>query len=250
MISEEEIIVKERLQKAIARAGICSRRRAEELIISGRVKVNDVVITQLGQKVDPENDIIKVDNNVLNLRVPKVYLLLHKPPGYITTVHDPHGRPTVMDLIPKKVRLFPVGRLDLNSEGLLILTNDGRLAHMLTHPRFEVTKTYEVWVKGQPQANKLLKLTTGIVLEDGLAHAKRVSIVGTWTQGTRLDVVMAEGRKREVRRLFQAIGFPVQRLIRHKLGPLSLGQLPLGHTRSLTKEEVAALYRAAGQASS
>lgn len=239
--------MKERLQKFIARAGVCSRRRAEELIVSGRVKVNGRVVTELGIKVDPKDNSIALDDHILTLEREKVYLLLHKPPSYVTTAHDPHGRPTVLDLVPKGVRLFPVGRLDYNSEGLLLLTNDGTLAYLLTHPRFGVTKTYEVWVKGQLSEDKILQLTTGIRLQDGLARAARVSAAGIWVKGTRWKVVMTEGRKREVRRLFQEIGAPVQRLIRRKLGPLSLGQLPSGQFRPLTRAEVATLYHAAGR---
>lgn len=242
----EEIILKERLQKVIARAGICSRRRAEQLIVAGRVKVNGCVVTELGQKVDPEKDSVAVDDNTVTMEKSKIYLMLHKPPGYVTTVYDPQGRPTVLDLVPKKARLFPVGRLDYNSEGLLLLTNDGTLAYLLTHPRFKVTKTYEVWVKGRPPENKIRRLLTGIQLEDGPARAVKVSPAGTWIKGTCWEIVMAEGRKREVRRMFKAIGAPVKRLIRHKIGTLSLGHLPLGQVRPLSKTEVAALYQVAG----
>lgn len=246
---ERRTFLKERLHKIIARAGVCSRRRAEELITAGRVKVNGCVITRLGQKVDPDTDSIAVDDVILTVSKPKVYLMLHKPPGYVTTVHDPQGRPTVLDLVPKGIRLFPVGRLDYNSEGLLILTNDGALAYRLTHPSVGVVKTYEVWVLGHP-GDKTKQLVTGIQLEDGPAQAVKVSAVGTWEQGTCWEVEMMEGRKREVRRLFQAIGAPVKRLIRRKIGPLSLGQLPPGKARTLTRAEVIALYRASKHYSS
>ncbi|NLG87438.1 MAG: rRNA pseudouridine synthase [Firmicutes bacterium] len=239
--------MKERLQKVIAQAGLASRRRAEELILSGRVKVNDTVVTKLGCKVDPMIDVVSIDDHVLPVQEQKTYILLYKPVGYVTTVSDPYKRPTVLDLVPNPKRLFPVGRLDINSEGLLLLTNDGTLAHLLMHPRFGVTKTYEVWIKGQLSADKLQQLTTGIQLEDGPARAIKVSLVGSWSQGSRWKVVMGEGRKREIRRMFLSIGAPVQRLIRRNLGPLSLGQLTPGQFRPLTKAEVVALYQAAGQ---
>ena len=240
--------MKERLQKVIAKAGLASRRRAEKMILSGRVKVNGTVVTELGYKVDPIAELISVDDHLLPMQEQKTYILLHKPAGYVTTVYDPHGRPTVLDLSPDTRRLFPVGRLDMNSEGLLLLTNDGTLAYLLTHPRFGVTKIYEVWIRGQPSADALRPLTTGIQLEDGPARALKVSLTGSWAQGSRWEVVMVEGRKREVRRMFKAIGAPVQRLIRRKLGPLSLGRLLPGQTRLLTKAEVTALYQTAGQA--
>ncbi|MGI6128795.1 MAG: pseudouridine synthase [bacterium] len=239
--------MRERLQKFIAHAGIASRRRAEQLILNGQVKVNGVIISELGHKIDPMVDVIAVNDQVINLQKQKVYLMLHKPAGYVTTVFDPQGRPTVLDLVSNKERLFPVGRLDLDSEGLLLLTNDGTLANLLTHPRYGVTKTYEVWVQGRPTTDKIRTLTTGVQLEDGPARALRVSLVGGWSKGSRFEVVMVEGRKREVRRLFQVIGAPVKRLIRQKIGPLSLVQLPLGQTRPLTKDEIASLYQAAGQ---
>ncbi|MGI6604367.1 MAG: rRNA pseudouridine synthase [Firmicutes bacterium] len=238
--------MQQRLQKLIADAGIVSRRRAEELITQGRVRVNGKVVRELGAKADPDVDSVSVDGR--SIATPhRIYLLLNKPQGYVTTARDPEGRPTVLDLVRTNVRVFPVGRLDLNSEGLLILTNDGCLTNLLTHPRFQVTKTYEVWVRGSPGPRDLKVLTKGVILEDGPAAAKRVALLGPWDGGSRLQVVMGEGRKREVRRLFAAIGFPVERLIRRRLGPLALGSLPVGQYRSLTPEEVASLYRAAGQ---
>ncbi|NMA55488.1 MAG: rRNA pseudouridine synthase [Firmicutes bacterium] len=236
--------MKERLHKVIAQAGVCSRRRAEELIQAGRVKVNGDVVTRLGQKVDPDTDSIAVDDVLITRTQPKVYLMLHKPTGYITTVRDPQRRPTVMDLVSADVRLFPIGRLDYESEGLLILTNDGDLAYRLTHPSFEVVKTYEVWVAGYPDRKRIGKLKTGIRLEDGLAQARRVVAIGSWEEGSRWEVDLIEGRKRQVRRMFEAITAPVKRLIRTKIGPLKLGQLPAGKTRALTPTEIAALYSA------
>ncbi|MDK2856107.1 MAG: rRNA synthase [Bacillota bacterium] len=237
--------MEERLQKLIARAGLTSRRRAEELIVQGRVQVNGRVVTELGTKADPEKDKITVDGRELP-SPRRAYYLLHKPRGYVTTVRDPQGRPTVIDLVPARTRLFPVGRLDLDSEGLLLLTNDGELAYLLTHPRFQVEKVYEVWVRGYPAPKDLEALRRGVLLEDGPARAAKVEMLGSWQKGARLAVTMYEGRKREVRRLFAALGFEVERLIRRRLGPLELGDLPAGRARRLTPQEVASLYRAAG----
>lgn len=237
-------VVEERLQKLIARAGVTSRRRAEELIVQGRVQVNGLVVTELGAKADPEKDTITVDGRELP-SPQREYYLLHKPRGYVTTVRDPQGRPTVIDLVPAWTRLFPVGRLDLDSEGLLLLTNDGELAYLLTHPRFEVEKVYEVWVRGHPTPKDLEALRRGVLLEDGPARAAQVEMLGNWQKGARLAVTMYEGRKREVRRLFGTLGFEVKRLIRRRLGPIELGDLPVGHARRLTPQEVANLYRAA-----
>ncbi|MDK2881934.1 MAG: rRNA synthase [Bacillota bacterium] len=236
--------MEERLQKIIARAGLASRRQAEQLIVQGRVQVNGRVVTELGTKADPERDTITVDGRELP-SPHRVYYLLHKPRGYITTVRDPQGRPTVIDLLPARTRLFPVGRLDLDSEGLLLLTNDGELAYLLTHPRFGVEKVYEVWVRGYLAPEDLEVLKHGVLLEDGPARPAKVEVLGTWQKGARLSVTMLEGRKREVRRLFGSLGFEVERLIRRRLGPLKLGNLPAGHARPLTPQEVAALYRAA-----
>lgn len=238
--------MQERLQKLIARAGVASRRRAEELIRAGRVRVNGRVVTELGTKADPEKDRITVNGRELP-SPRKRYLLLHKPRGYVTTLYDPQGRPTILDLVPPGERVFPVGRLDMDSEGLLLLTNDGRLAYLLTHPRFQVRKEYDVWVRGEPTARDLALLTHGVTLEDGTARARSVQVLGPWKDGMRLRVTMTEGRKREVRRLFAALGFTVERLIRRRVGPVALGSLPPGQIRSLTAEEIAALYRAARQ---
>ncbi|HHY92029.1 MAG TPA: rRNA pseudouridine synthase [Firmicutes bacterium] len=240
--------MEERLQKIIARAGLGSRRRTEELIRAGQVQVNGRTVTELGTKADPERDEITVQGK----RLPsprRTYLLLNKPRGYVTTLHDPQGRPTVADLVPGPERVFPVGRLDLDSEGLLLLTNDGQLAYLLTHPRFGVEKVYEAWVQGRPTPADLAVLRRGVVLEDGPARARDVQVLGAWAGGTRLALTMVEGRKREVRRLLAALGFPVERLIRRRLGPVELGTLSAGQVRSLSPAEVAQLYRAAAGAS-
>jgi 23S rRNA pseudouridine2605 synthase len=236
--------LEERLHKVIAQAGVCSRRRAEGLIRAGRVKVNGIVVTQLGQKVNLTTDFITVDGTTITVDKERAYIMLHKPPGYLTTAYDPHGRPTVLDLIDVKIRLFSVGRLDYNSEGLLLLTNDGILAYRVAHPSFEVTKTYEVWVAGRPNNTEISSLKIGIELDDGWAQARRVSEIGDWARGTCWEIDLVEGRKRQVRRMFHAIGAPVKRLIRQRIGPLVLGQLPRGKTRLLTQTEIAALYDA------
>ncbi|MDK2926633.1 MAG: rRNA synthase [Bacillota bacterium] len=236
--------MQERLQKLIAQAGLASRRRAEELIARGLVQVNGETVTELGAKADLERDTITVQGKKLP-SPRRLYLLINKPRGYVTTVRDPQGRPTVLDLVGTRERVFPVGRLDLDSEGLLILTNDGRLAYLLTHPRFQVEKVYEAWVHGKPRPEDLAALLSGVLLEDGPARVQAVEVLGTWRGGSRLAVTMVEGRKREVRRLLAAVGFPVERLIRRRLGPLPLGSLPAGRFRPLTAGEVAALYHAA-----
>ncbi|HHU51311.1 MAG TPA: rRNA pseudouridine synthase [Firmicutes bacterium] len=233
----------ERLQKFMARCGVASRRQAEKMIIAGRVSVNSRVVLEPGHKIDPENDQVLVDGRHIRPEAEKVYILLHKPEGYVTTVHDPQGRPTVLDLVNRApqlqwIRLFPVGRLDYNTTGLLLLTNDGGLAYALTHPRYQVEKTYEVLVKGVPSSDALTALRKGILLEDGLTAPAKVDIFAFKAGNAILRLVIHEGRKRQVRRMCQAIGHPVLALQRIALGPLKLGCLEPGAFRRLSGEEL------------
>ena len=237
--------MKERLQKVIARAGVTSRRKAEDLILNKKVKVNGRIVNQLGHKIDPLADTITINGRPINVNLPKIYLMLHKPRGYLTTVQDERGRPTVMDLISCEYRVFPVGRLDQETEGLLLLTNDGSFSHLVTHPSYKVTKTYEAWIEGKLTPNKLSVLMSGILLDDGLAKALNVNIIDSWAGGYCIKMVMAEGRKRIVRRMFDALDTNVKRLIRRKIGLVSLGQLEPGKSRPLTKLEVASLFKEA-----
>jgi len=235
---------RQRLQKILAAAGYGSRRACEELIRQGRVQVNGQVVTELGTRVDPNLDEISVDGAPISGPVKKVYLILNKPPGYISTVHDPWGRPTILDLIPHQGRLYPVGRLDAESEGLLLLTNDGRLTHRLTHPRYEREKEYLALLKGRPKDAVLSQLRRGVDLEEGRTAPAMVSRVSrregleTPPGTTWLRIVLHEGRKRQIRRMCAAVGHPVQRLIRVRMGPIELGDLPVGGYRPLSAKEV------------
>jgi 23S rRNA pseudouridine2605 synthase len=234
----------ERLQKVLAQAGVASRRACEELIRQGRVQVNGQVVTELGTKVDPNLDEISVDGTPIADPAEKVYLILNKPPGYISTVHDPWGRPTVLDLIPYEERLYPVGRLDAESEGLLLLTNDGRLTHRLTHPRYEHEKEYLTLVRGRPRDAVLSRLRRGVDLEEGRTAPAEVNRVSrkegleTPPDTTWLRIVIHEGRKRQIRRMCAAVGHPVQRLVRVRMGPIELGDLAVGEYRPLSAKEV------------
>lgn len=235
--------MRERLQKLLAAAGLASRREAERWIVAGRVTVNDVVAA-LGDGADPAVDRILVDGRPLRLVEPKYYLLLNKPAGYVTTRNDPEGRPIVTDLIKDiPARLHPVGRLDLTTEGLLLLTNDGELTNRLAHPRHEVEKVYLVRVRGIVSATARRQLEEGVLLEDGLTAPARVDNVRVSGNHTWLEIAIHEGRNRQVRRMCEAVGYPVSRLKRIRLAFLSLGSLPSGRYRSLTPEEVARLKK-------
>ncbi len=233
-----------RLQKLIAHSGITSRRGAEEMIKAGRVTV-DGQRAHLGQKVMPESAVVEVDGVRLPVRPDLVYYLVNKPAGVVSTAVDPHGRPTLTGLVPKEPRVFPVGRLDIDSEGLILLTNDGDLTNLLTHPRHGVAKTYTVLVAGVPSAAEVQRLVTGLELDDGFAAAQSARLLDTIRNRAQLEVVMAEGRKREVRRMCDAIGYPVIRLFRTAIGPLRDPTLRTGQARLLTVEEVRSLYSAA-----
>ena len=237
----------ERLQRALARAGFGSRRSSEDLIVAGRVKVDGRVAT-LGDKVDPTTADVELDGVRVNLDPNVRYFALHKPAGVVTTMKDPQGRPSVRELLPADgPRVVPVGRLDRDSEGLLLLTNDGDLANRLTHPRFGVEKEYLAEVDGRPASRHVAALHRGIELEDGIARAASVRIVDARGDRGQLRLVMTEGRKREVRRLLAAIGLPVTRLVRLRIGPVGLGGLRPGTYRELTVEEIRGLAEAAGR---
>jgi 23S rRNA pseudouridine2605 synthase len=243
----------ERLQKIISAAGVASRRLAEELITQGRVAVNGKTVTTLGTKADPEHDEIKVDGRRIREQKRKRYLLLYKPRGYVTTRSDPQGRPTVMDLLKGvKEYVYPVGRLDYDSEGLLILTNDGDLAAHLTHPRHEVEKVYEARVKGLPDDHDLERLSKGILVEGRRTAPAKIRIperasrvTSTGTEHTIVEIAVHEGRHRQVRKMFDAIGHPVVRLRRVRIGPIVDEMIPPGHWRELDAQELAKLRRAA-----
>ena len=199
----------------------------------------------LGQKVDVDTARVEVDGLPLPIRPDLAYYLLNKPPGVVSTAVDPHGRPTVVDMVPSPHRLYPVGRLDADSEGLLILTNDGDLTALLTHPRHEVTKTYLARVTGRVDKTVVRRLETGVDLDDGRARAQRARLVQATATESLVEVVMGEGRKREVRRMFESLGHPVVRLVRTAIGPLTDRDLTPGSHRPLTIEEVRSLYAAA-----
>ncbi|MCS7238927.1 MAG: rRNA pseudouridine synthase [Thermoguttaceae bacterium] len=237
---------KHRLQKVLAAAGFGSRRKCEELILAGRVMVDGKVVTELGTKVDPEKNKILVDG--LPIKIPeRIYYAVYKPEGVVCTHRDPSGRLRVIDLVPETdVRLFFVGRLDLHSEGLMLITNDGELAQRLTHPRFGVPKVYRVLVAGVPDEKVLTKLVKGVHFADFVARAKRVRMLKKYKQSAVLEIELCEGHNREIRRMLARFGHKVYKLKRIAIGPLSLGKLKPGQWRVLTPAEVAALRKAAG----
>lgn len=229
----------ERLQKVLARAGFGSRRTAEDLIADGLVVVNGQV-AELGRRVDVETDEVVVDGAVLGLRPGLVHYLLNKPAGVVTTADDPQGRPTVVQLVPDDPRVFPVGRLDQDTEGLLLLTNDGDLTHRLTHPSFGVVKEYLAEVQGTPTRGTVRRLREGVELDDGPTAPASASMVAP----NLLRLSIHEGRNRQVRRMCEAVGHPVTRLVRTRIGPLTDRTLAPGAWRSLTQDELRALERA------
>lgn len=237
-----------RLQKYLSRSGVASRRRAETMMAAGRVRVNGVVVREMGSTVDPDRDVVEVDGQRVSPNAP-IWLALHKPPGYITTRRDPGGRATVYDLLPEEHHgLFYVGRLDYESEGLVLLTNQGDLANRLLHPSSEVERVYEVEVEGEPDASAVHRLRFGVRLEDGTARVARLDRIGRAKGGaTKMRVVMLEGRNREVRRLFDAVGHPVRRLVRVAFGPIRLGELKPSAWRRLDEAETRALMRTPGE---
>jgi 23S rRNA pseudouridine2605 synthase len=228
----------ERLQKTLARLGFGSRRTCDELIEGGRVTVNGEVAV-LGRRIDVEHDVVAVDGVPVGVRPDLVYYLLHKPAGVVTTAADTHGRDTVLQLVPDEPRVFAVGRLDMDTEGLLLLTNDGDLAHRLTHPSFGVDKEYLAHVEGTPTSGEVARLRKGVELDDGVTAPAKVALL----DASLLRIVIHEGRNRQVRRMCDAIGHPVIRLVRTRIGPLTDTKLKAGEWRRLTSEEVIALSR-------
>lgn len=236
----------ERLQKVLAAAGVGSRRECEELIREGRVEVDRQVTTELGTRVHPGQQEIRVDGESVH-RPKRIYYAVNKPPGVVCTSRDPSGRLRVVDLVESKERLFTVGRLDRSSEGLIIVTNDGRLADQLTHPRYGVQKTYAVRVAGNPAPAQLDALRKGVRLAEGVAHVASLRVKRRQKQTTDLEIVLNEGRNREIRRILARIGHKVLSLRRIAVGTLRLGKLPVGASRKLTREEIRSLEKCIGQ---
>jgi 23S rRNA pseudouridine2605 synthase len=230
--------MEQRIQKILAQMGIASRRKAEELIIEGRVTVNGKIAT-IGMKADPAKDHIKVDGRLLVKPEPKIYLVFNKPVGVVTSLSDPEGRPTIKDFLKGiKYRVFPVGRLDYDSEGLLLITNDGDFAHCVLHPSKKIPKTYVVKVKGIIQEDAMERLRRGVRLEDGLTAPAKVKKVRLSESNSWIEITIYEGRKRQVRRMLEKVGYPVIKLRRITIGSLKLGDLRPGEMRRLTVEEV------------
>jgi 23S rRNA pseudouridine2605 synthase len=239
-------MAEERLQKILARAGLGSRRSSEELIVQGRVTVNGKRV-ELGQRADPARDRIAVDGVALSAPEPLTYVMLNKPRGVVSSLAPQGDRQTVRQLVPMRERLYPVGRLDVDSEGLILLTNDGELAEHLTHPRYESEKEYRVLVKGVPDAERLAAWRRGVVLEGQRTAPAEVSRAEPAPTGTWLRIVMHEGRKHQIRDIGQLLGLPVQRLIRVRMGTLRLGNLQPGEWRRLKDAELAQLMKSASQ---
>ncbi|MHB1009245.1 MAG: pseudouridine synthase [Propionibacteriaceae bacterium] len=234
-----------RLQKVLAAAGVASRRASEELIDRGRVEVNGRVVREQGLRVDPERDVIRVDGARIPPPRRHVYLVVNKPRGVVSTLSDPEGRPTLADLVERRrERLFHVGRLDTDTEGLIILTNDGEFAHRLAHPSYEIPKTYLAEVDGVVDPGALKRLRGGLVLDDGPVHPDKVTLTSTGAGKSLVEVTLHEGRNHIVRRMFDAVGHPVRRLSRIRIGPVRLGQLAQGASRELTSKELGELLDA------
>ena len=228
-------MAEERLQKIIARAGLTSRRNAEKLIIEGKVTVDGKIINELGAKFDAQKNKIRVEGTLLKFDADKIYILLNKPRGYVCTAKDERGRKTVLDLITEiSERIYPVGRLDLNSEGLILLTNDGELMNALIHPKFKIEKTYRVKISGNITEEKLDKLRAGIELEDGLTAPAEIFLL----EENTVEITIHEGRNRQIRRMFAAIGCDVKKLKRVKFAGLTLKGIPSGKFRTLTDAEI------------
>lgn len=234
-----------RLQKVLAGAGLGSRRACEQLIAKGRVEVDGVIVRELGLRIDPDRAVVHVDGLRVQLDSSLVTIALNKPVGVVSTMHDPEGRPSLDQYVANRTeRLFHVGRLDAESEGLLLLTNDGELAHRLAHPRYEVSKTYLVDVMGRVRASHGKELLAGVELEDGPARLDEYRIVDQTPNQALVEVRLHEGRNRIVRRIFDEVGLPVSRLVRTQIGPIRLGDLPSGRTRVLGRTELGTLMKA------
>ncbi|HEX7740104.1 MAG TPA: pseudouridine synthase [Marmoricola sp.] len=235
-----------RLQKLLAQSGVASRRKCEELMLAGEVEVDGVVVTRLGTKVDPRVAVIRVQGRRLPPVSPHVYLVLNKPRGVVSTMSDPQGRPTLTDYVAERPeRLFHVGRLDTDTEGLIVLTNDGDFAQRLAHPSYEVDKTYVAEVEGVPTRATVRSLLDGVVLEDGPVTVSQARVVTRRADRAIVELVIHEGRNRIVRRLLDQVGHPVRRLTRTRIGPVAVGQLRSGELRDLTRDEIGDLLDSA-----
>lgn len=240
----------DRIQKILSRHGIASRRGAEQIIQAGRVKINGIIVTELGTKADPNCDRIEVDGKLLHTQAPEfIYLLINKPVGVVTTCDDPQGRTTVLDILPSPYQhLYPVGRLDYNSSGALILTNDGEFANYLMHPRHHVPKTYSVWVRGIPSTNILQQWRSGIILDDKMTLPATVNILqvdqSRSQPRTQLEIILSEGRNRQIRRMAEQLGHPVLLLHRLAIASIPLADLKSGAYRPLCDREITQLYPA------
>lgn len=229
-----------KIAKYLADRGVASRRKSEELVQAGRVKVNGKVERNVAERVDPQKDSVAFDNHELGSKEDSIVLALHKPQGVVSTVSDPDGKKTVMDYVPteyEEFRLFPVGRLDEDSEGLIILTNDGDLAYKVTHPSFHTPKTYEVLITGTLTYAELQRLRTGVPLKDGKTQPAQVDILDQVGNSQLIKIVLHEGRNRQIRRMMQAVNHPVQRLKRTRIGTYSLGKLQAGTAKLLTENQ-------------
>jgi len=228
-----------RLQKYLANAGVASRRAAEKIIAEGRVSVNDEIVREMGVQIDEDYDAIKVDGELVKNEEKKYYIMLNKPVGFVTTVSDDKGRPTVMELVSDiSARIYPVGRLDYDTEGLLLLTNDGDLTFKITHPKHDISKTYVAEVSGNITMDTIVQLRRGVVIDGKKTSPAEVEVVGATQYGTKVEITIHEGRNRQVRKMFEALGCVVKRLRRTKEAGLTLGHLPLGKWRKLSESEV------------
>ena len=229
-----------RLQKVLARAGVASRRHAEEMIVAGRVRVNGRLADRLGTRIDPSHDTVEVDGRRVSLAEAQAYVALNKPAGFVSTAHDPHGRPTVLQLVPSVAGLFAVGRLDFESEGLLLFTTDGEWGQRVAHPRYGSEKEYLVEVEGRPKPATVARLREPLALDGGeWTSGAGVRAEGFSPDGALLRIVLREGRNRQIRRMLDAVGHPVRRLVRVRVGPVHLGDLRPGEWRHLTHAEIA-----------
>jgi 23S rRNA pseudouridine2605 synthase len=236
-------MTEKRLQKYIAESGIASRRKAEELIKQGRVKVNNIIVTEMGTKVT-ENDIVEVDGKKIKQNEEKIYVALNKPTGYVTTAKDQFDRPAVVDLVKElNVRLFPVGRLDFDTSGLLILTNDGDITFKITHPKHEMKKVYKAEIKGSPEEKHIEMFENGIEIEDTVTAPAKLKIIKGYGNRTEVEITIHEGKNRQIRKMFEKLGFPVLKLRRIEIGKIKLGDLPEGKWRYLTQDEVKSLMK-------
>jgi len=235
-------LAKERLQKYMAHAGIASRRKSEDIIKQGRVKVNGDIITQMGFKVSEDDEVV-VDGKLIETKEKRVYYAINKPINYITTTDDQFNRATVLDLIDVKQRIYPVGRLDYDSSGLILLTNDGELTNILIHPSYEIWKKYIVEINNYVSDEDIKKLESGVVLEDGLTAPSKIEILNRSNNYSKIEINIREGRNRQVRRMFKHIGYEVNKLHRTKFGPIVLGDLESGKFRKLNNQEISLLKK-------